>query len=141
MPWKETCVMEERLKLMLEWDDGETSVSELCRCYGVSRKTAYKWRNRHAAEGVAGLSDRSRAPHHRAREMGVEVVSAVLEVRHSHPTWGPKKIRAWLKRHRPGRCWPVESSIGDLLRREGLVVGRRKRLRTPPRSGAQPRPA
>ena len=42
MPWKETCTMEERLKLLLEWERCEVSVSALCRIYGVSRKTAYK---------------------------------------------------------------------------------------------------
>ena len=134
MPWKETCTMEERLKLMLEWSDVETSVSELCRCYGVSRKTAYKWRERYLADGVPGLSDRSRAPRCHPRAMSAEVVTAVLGVRHTHPTWGPKKIRAYLERHRPGMGWPAVSSIGDLLRREGLVVIRRKRLRAPPRT-------
>ena len=126
--------MEERLKLMLEWSDVETSVSELCRCYGVSRKTAYKWRERYLADGVPGLSDRSRAPRCHPRAMSAEVVTAVLGVRHTHPTWGPKKIRAYLERHRPGMGWPAVSSIGDLLRREGLVVIRRKRLRAPPRT-------
>ena len=126
MPWKETCTMEERLKLMLEWSDVETSVSELCRCYGVSRKTAYKWRERYLADGVPGLSDRSRAPRCHPRAMSAEVVTAVLGVRHTHPTWGPKKIRAYLERHRPGMGWPAVSSIGDLLRREGLVVIRRQ---------------
>lgn len=134
MPWSETCVMEERLKMMLEWSEGAVSVAELCRCYGVSRKTGYKWRDRYESEGVPGLSDRSRAPHCPSHGMGPDVVAAVLEVRHAHPTWGPKKIRAWLDRHRPGPRWPARSSIGDLLRREGLVVGRRKRLRAPPRS-------
>ena len=52
MPWKETCAMEERLKLMLEWNEEEASVSELSRCYGVSRKTAYKWRSRYQREGL-----------------------------------------------------------------------------------------
>ena len=125
MPWKETCAMEERLKLMLEWSEHEASVSELSRCHGVSRKTAYKWRERYLAEGVPGLSDQSRAPHRHPQAMSEAVEDAVLEVRHGHPTWGPKKIRAYLRRHRPGLCWPATSSIGDVLSREGLVVARR----------------
>jgi putative transposase len=134
MPWKETCVMEERLKLILEWQAEEASVSELCRCYGVSRKTAYKWRSRYLERGASGLSDLSRAPLHHPQALSDAVVASVLEVRHKHPSWGPKKIRAYLSRHRRGVRWPAVSSIGELLRREGLVVPRRKRLRVPPRS-------
>ena len=134
MPWKETCAMEERLKLMLEWNEEEASVSELSRCYGVSRKTAYKWRSRYQREGVAGLLDQSRAPHRHPQGLSEAVVASVLELRHKRPTWGPKKIRAYLGRHRPEVRWPAESSIGELLQREGLVVSRRKRLRAPPRT-------
>ena len=93
MPWKETCAMEERLKLMLEWNEEETSVSELSRCYGVSRKTAYKWRAPYQREGVAGLLDQSRAPHRHPQGLSEVVVASVLELRHKRLTWGPKKIR------------------------------------------------
>ena len=108
MPWKETCAMEERLKLMLEWNEEEASVSELSRCYGVSRKTAYKWRSRYQREGVAGLLDQSRAPHRHPQGLSEAVVASVLELRHKRPTWGPKKIRAYLGRHRPGGRWPEQ---------------------------------
>jgi len=134
MPWKETCAMEERLKLMLEWEAEEKSVSELCRCYGVSRKTGYKWHRRYVERGASGLLDLSRAPHRHPHALSDAVVASILEVRHGHPTWGPKKIRAYLGRHRPGVGWPAVSSIGELLQREGLVVSRRKRLRAPPRT-------
>ena len=111
MPWKETCAMEERLKLMLEWNEEETSISELSRCYGVSRKTAYKWRARYQREGVAGLLDQSRAPHRHPQGLSEAVVASVLELRHKRLTWGPKKIRAYLGRHRPEvRCRPRAAS-------------------------------
>ncbi|MDP7604631.1 MAG: helix-turn-helix domain-containing protein, partial [Alphaproteobacteria bacterium] len=84
MPWKETYAMTERAKLMLELDTGEDTVSELCRCHGVSRKTVYKWRRRYLLEGLSGLDDRSRAPLHHPQGMSFEVVAAVLEVRHQH---------------------------------------------------------
>ena len=38
-------------------------VSELCREYGISRETGYKWLNRFKREGYDGLEERSRAPH------------------------------------------------------------------------------
>ncbi len=134
MPWRETCAMEERLKLLLEWDGGDISVSELCRHYGISRKTGYKWLHRYRSEGAGGLSDRSRAPLHHPQAMGAAVEAAVLEVRLRYPSWGAKKIRAHLERQQPDSRWPAVSSIGELLRRAGLTVPRRRRLRAPPRT-------
>ena len=63
MGWKETRVQDERLQLCLEFEAGEQSRAEICRCYRVSRKTGYKWWEQYQREGVAGLIDRSRAPH------------------------------------------------------------------------------
>ncbi len=134
MPWRETCVMEERLKMVLEWNDGDLSVAELCRCHGISRKTAYKWRRRYREAGLAGLADRSRAPLHHPRAIGATVAEALLSVRYRYPSWGAKKIRAYLARRDPGLAWPAVSSIGALLHREGLVVPRRRRHRAPPRT-------
>ncbi len=102
----------------------------MCRHYGISRKTGYKWLNRHRSEGVAGLADRSLAPLHHPQAME----AAVLEVKQRYPSWGAKKIRARLERQYPTSRWPAVNGIGDLLRREGLTVARRRRLRAPPRT-------
>ena len=134
MPWDESSVMNERLKMMLEWDEGGLSVSELCRCYGISRRVAYKWRDRYRETGAMGLSDRSRAPLRHPRAMSAVIVEQLLSVRLRYPSWGPKKIRAYLANDDPQTAWPAVSSIGELLRREGLVAPRRRRHRAPPRS-------
>ncbi len=138
MPWRETCAMDERMKLMLELEAGEESVSELCRYYGVSRKTAYKWRSRYRLEGCMGLSDRSRAPLYHPQAMSKRVVAAVLDIRHRHTSWGGKKIRAYLKRHHPEVSWPAVSSIGDLLRRQTLSPQRFPQPSLLPRRGGAP---
>lgn len=130
MPWRETCAMNERIEVISLLLRGEESISELARQFDVSRKTLYKWRQRHEAEGWSGLADRSRAPHHCPHRLDETVRSAVLGVRAAHPSWGPKKIRAWLLRHRGGD-WPAASTIGALLKEAGLVVARRRRQRTP----------
>ena len=62
MPWMETQPMIEREKFVVELVSGRWSMSELCRRHGVSRRTGYKWRDRFEAEGIRGLTDRSRAP-------------------------------------------------------------------------------
>lgn len=134
MPWRETCAMEERMKFVCEYLDGDVWMAALCRDYGVSRKTGYKWLARYRAEGLLGLRDRSRAPHGHPRAVPEEVVAAVLSVRQRHKRWGPRKVRAWLVARHPGIDWPAASTIGALFDRAGLTVPRRRRRRVPPRT-------
>ena len=131
MPWEETCVMNERMAFLVEWQREEASMAELCRWFGVSRKTGYKLIARFQAEGVDGLKDRSRAPHHHPNAVSAAMARAVVGVRQAHPSWGPKKIRAWLGHKRPDAIWPAESTIAVLLDREGLVKRRRVRRHVP----------
>ncbi len=130
MPWKETCAMDERFLMMSEYRRGEVSVSELCRRYGVSRKTGYKWIERFEAEGFGGLDDRSHAPRHCPHTLSEKIRERILDVRRAHPTWGPKKIRGWLAQRESG-LWPALSTIGELIDRAGLTVHRKAKRRTP----------
>ena len=66
MSWRETCAMKERIGFVAELERGERTMSELCRVFGVSRKTGYKWWFRYLEQGADGLQERSRAPHTRA---------------------------------------------------------------------------
>jgi len=132
MPWKETCVMEEKMKFIVEWRRDEVSFAELCRQHGISRKSGYELVRRYEWEGVDGLKERSRAPHHHPNAVDKVVAQAVVDLRRSHPTWGPKKIREWLERKRLRVSWPAESTIGELLHRHGLSERRRLRRRVPP---------
>jgi putative transposase len=125
MPWKETCVMDERTKFIAEWLVEEASMSELCERHGISRKTGYKWVERYRSG--AGLEDRSRAPHRSANALPLEVRQAILDLRLERPSWGPRKLKARLERIEPALLWPAASTIGDLLRREGLSRERRRR--------------
>jgi putative transposase len=135
MPWRETSPMEERIRFVTDCRSGMYEMKELCERYGISRKTGYKWMDRFEAEGASGLHDRSRAPHHCEHRMSAAVREALLEARHRHPTWGPRKLRTWLERRRPRVAWPAPSTVGDLLRREGLVADRRRRPRREPHPG------
>lgn len=132
MPWKETCAMNERKDFVLAVLRQEASLSELCRHWGVSRKTGYKWLERYEEEGRTGLLDRSHAPLTCPHRLDDVVSAAVLDLRARHPSWGPKKLRAWLETHRPSQDWPATSTIGALLHARGLVVPRRRRPQVPP---------
>jgi transposase InsO family protein len=131
MPWEETCVMDERMSFMVDWQRDELTFSALCRAYGVSRRTGYKWVGRFKAAGVDGLKDLSRAPHDHPNAVGEAHEAAILAVRGAHPSWGPKKIRAWLMARRPRTIWPVESTIATILDRHGLVKRRRRHRHVP----------
>lgn len=132
MPWKETCVMDQRIELIGDWLKDEYSITELGRIYGVSRNTVYKWIARYDVGGLEGLEDRLRAPGSHPNATGQPLVDAIISARCAHPRWGPKKISRWLMYHHPEECWPVISTIGEILKREGLVRSRQNKRRTPP---------
>lgn len=132
MGWKETCAVDERMRFVLAIEAGDEPVAAVCRRFGVSRKSGYKWLERYRSEGLAGLADRSRAPRHHGCAVSAEAAERCLSVRRAHPTWGPLKVRAFLVRRVPDVVWPAASTIGVLFDREGLTVKRRLRRRVPP---------
>lgn len=132
MPWEETCVLDRRLQFVAAYVGDEDSMTGLCARFGISRKTGYKWLTRYATDSLEGLHDGSRARRTQAHAAPADVVADILACRMEHPRWGPKKIRQRLMDRHPDRCWPASSTVGDLLKRHGLVAPRHKRHRTPP---------
>src|SRR5256886_16224785 len=122
------------MRFVIAVDAREEAFAAVCRRFGVSRKSGYKWLERYEEAGVEGLVDRSRAPLHHPQAVTEEIAERCLAVRRAHPTWGPVKVRAWLERRRSGSEWPAASTIGALFDREGLTVKRRLRRRSPPSS-------
>jgi putative transposase len=134
MGWMETCAVDERMRFVMAVEKQEETFAAVCRRFGVSRKTGYKWLGRYENIGVEGLIDRSRAPLNHPQAMTETIAEHCLAVRRAHPTWGPVKVRAWLARRAPQTEWPAASTIGALFDREGLTVKRRVRRRSPPSS-------
>lgn len=130
MPWKEHTAVDERKAFIRAFQRQEQSFSALCRYFNISRPTGYKWLDRFAADGEAGLHNQSRAPWQQPHTMPPRLRSAILELRAQHPTWGPKKLKARLETVCPELAWPARSTIGELLRREGLAQPRPARRRT-----------
>lgn len=127
MPWKETCAVDQRMRFVIDYSDGRLTLSELCRLYGISRQCAYKWLVRYEAEGAQGLLDRSRRPRGNVRAVEASIEELVVSARLAHPQWGPRKLRAWLCVQHPDLQFPAASTIGELLKRRGLVAPRRRR--------------
>ena len=124
MPFKGTCAVEERIALFLAYDTKAYSITELCRRYGVSRETFYVWQRRREAGDARWFDELSRAPKSRPQASSDEVRAAVIAMRQRFPRFGPKKVLAKLAAETPGIDWPAASTIGDMLKREGLVAAR-----------------
>jgi transposase InsO family protein len=124
--------MEARVRLVLEYEQGEATMTELCRSYEISRETGYYWLRRYRGGGVESLRDLRRTPERRPNQTAAEVEQRVLELRRVHMRWGPRKLKRVLERESPEQRWPAASTMGEMLRREGLAIPRRKRRRTEP---------
>jgi transposase InsO family protein len=135
MPWHESCIVDERMRFIVDWRRGDWPVAELCWRHGVSRKTAYKWIGRYRAGGPAGLADRSHAAKVHGLATPPEVVAAIVEAKGRWPQWGPRKLAAKLRELHPQTRWPADSTAGEILRRAGLTGSRRRRRRAPPTLG------
>jgi transposase InsO family protein len=134
MPWKEHGVMEERFGFIEDWRSQDWTMAELCRFYGVTRVTGYKWVGRYEAGGLDGLRDLSRAPQRHPNEVSAEIEGVVIALRAKHPSWGAPKIRARIERDHARFALPAESTIGAILKRNGLTVARKRRPRSRPSS-------
>jgi transposase-like protein len=145
MPWKETCPMDERMQFVAEYLKDQWPVAQLCRQYGISRKTGYKWMTRYEAEGWPGIREHSRAPHMCPHETPEALQERLVQLRRQRPHWGPRKLRHRLAILEPETAWPAPSTAGDILKRHGLVAtgadgaGRLRRRRPCRRPGSPTR--
>ncbi len=133
MPWDARSVMDNRLMFIAACLRGDSATSQLCAQHGISRKTGYKWLSRYEAGGVASLADASHARHTQHLKIDTPTATRIIALRAAHQTWGPRKLLARLRLDEPGSAWPSASTVGDLLRREGLSEPRVRRRSAAPR--------
>lgn len=130
MPWRECSVMEERLRFVARLLEGE-GMSDVCREFGISRKTGYKLFNRYKEEGLEALCDRSRRPVRYANQLPEPVERLIVATKREKPHWGARKIRALLVRKLAGEVRiPARSTVHAVLDRHGLVKHARQRRRS-----------
>lgn len=116
MPWKDTTIVSLRLEFVTLALKEDANLSQLCKRFGISRKTGYKWLERFLEEGPTGLLDRSRRPHYSPLRTPKVVEQAVLKLRDEHPSWGGRKIARRL-RVLGVEGVPAPSTITAILRR------------------------
>src|SRR5215207_6023566 len=100
MPWKESSVMEERLRFVARLLEGE-AMTDLCREFGISRKSGYKIFDRYKEHGLEALTDRSRRPVRSANQLPGPIESLIVTCKQDKPHWGARKIRELLVRRSP----------------------------------------
>jgi transposase InsO family protein len=142
MPWKASSVMEERLRFVARVLDGE-AMTDVCREFGISRKTGYKIFDRYKEHGLEALTDRSRRPVRYANQLPQQLESLIVNSKRNKPHWGARKIRELLVRRLASDVRvPARSTIHAVLDRHGLVkrVGRKRNRATgtPLSTGAMP---
>ncbi|MER9132396.1 helix-turn-helix domain-containing protein, partial [Mesorhizobium sp. M0768] len=119
MPWRECSVMEERLRFVARLLAGE-GMSDVCRDFGISRKTGYKIFNRYREEGLEALCDRSRRPVRYANQLPEQIERLIVETKREKPLWGARKIRELLVRKLAGDVRiPAKSTVHAVLDRHG----------------------
>jgi len=120
MPWNEVSAMSLRLEFVTLATAEEANVRELCRRYGISPQTAYKWIDRFRTAGPAGLEERSRRPKRSPRRCDSSLEKRILMLRDTHPKWGARKLRKRLL-DLGAVSVPSASTITAVLKRHGRL--------------------
>ena len=135
MPWKVSDPMTERMHFVTRLAKGERML-DLCREFGISRKTGYKFWDRFQRQGVTALEDQSRARKRIAHKTPEAIEQLLVDARTAHPSWGGRKLKNVLEREAPGVVLPSAGTIAAILKRRGLVQGRKRRRRPSRYEGA-----
>jgi transposase InsO family protein len=131
MAWRLEKVEDQRKDLVKAYWTGTATMSDLCRQFGVSRKTAYKWCNRYKHEGEKGLIDRSRVPLKTPQIYTEETIDMALDLKLKKRSWGPKKILRRLSLDHPRMDWPSPTRLYEIFKANNLVIPKRLRGRVP----------
>jgi len=129
MPWPTLSMNESRMEFIRRALPAGANFAQLCREYGISRKTGYKWKERAKEDGLRGVRERSRRPQNSPGKLDEATVCRLVALKLAHPRWGPKKVCVLYGRAH-GQA-PSVSSCHRVLRQAGLVAPRKRRVRSP----------
>lgn len=128
MTWLEVDKVDVRKELIYRYLRKE-KITDLCREYQISRKTAYKFIHRFEQYGLDGLKDSSRRPHHLANQTDGFLERLIIDAKVQYPSWGAKKLKPRLEALYPSVHFPSISTISAILSRNGMVRSSPRRLR------------
>ena len=124
-------VLQQRLKIVKACLSEELSISEICKKYGICRKTAYKWIKRFLTFGEAGLETLSNSPHNPYSKYTMDQVNKALDLKAKYRNWGPKKIIIKLQELYPDEIWFSQTRLYEIFKNHNLTRSRRIRHRVP----------
>jgi transposase InsO family protein len=127
MPWKVIDPMDAKTEFVLRAMRENSDFGQLCREFGISRKTGYKWKERFLRYGLSGLVERSRRPERSPNQLDEDHVCRIVRLKQAHPHWGPRKLRELFARQSSGEPVPSESTFKRVLDKAGLVEHRCER--------------
>src|SRR5438046_904248 len=123
MPWRTTTPMSQRYEFVILAEQAGLAMKELCRRFGISRKSGYKWLQRYREGGPEALRDRSRRPKRSPALSAPDIAQEVIKVRLANPVWGGRKLRRRLQ-DLGHRAVPAASTCTEILRRAELLSTR-----------------
>lgn len=127
MPWKEVDFMDQRLEFVERSFQKELSFTDLCKAYGISTKTGYKWKERFYEQGISGLYDQSRKPLSSPNQLPEETICEITRIKQTKKNWGPKKIRMVFANNHKDDTIPSLSTVERILKKAGFVeISKRK---------------
>ena len=128
MPWQECNIMDQKLKFIARYLEGE-KMAPLCREFGITRPTGYKILARYKEIGANALVEEKRTPYRYANQLPVQIEALILDLKREYPTWGARKIREKIIKKYPDVKTPAKSTVHAVLDRNGLVEARKGRKR------------
>lgn len=127
MPWRDIRPMDSKLQFVSLVLESLMTMTDLCSIFNISRKTGYKWLSRYQAEGPEGLRDKTTAPNHIPHKTSKEISDFIVSCRKKHPSWGARKITHQAQHVIPHIDLPSETTINNIIKREGLTSKKRRR--------------
>lgn len=121
MPWRESSVVEERLRFVILASRKQSSLVALCREFGISRQTGYRWLERYRAGGASQVVDRSRRPLHSPGRTRLEIEQRIVALRQQRPDWGAPKLCVMLGQQQPEWGTMAVRTVHRILERYGLI--------------------
>lgn len=131
MAWEKYQVEQQRLQVVQAYSSGDYSMTEICKKYGISRKTGYKWYQRFLELGENGLKDQSKTPHTIQQTYTDKQIDQAIDFKLRYRTWGPKKILIKLKKQFPDQDWPSPTRLYEIFKNYHLVTKKRIKGRVP----------
>ena len=118
MPWESKTVEKLREEFVLAARES-SNFSSLCREFGITRKTGYKWVERFKS-GLE-LKDHSRRPNLVANKTSAKTEQLILSLRKENPGWGAKTIKKVLENHGHQNI-PCVKTVNNILDRNGCIL-------------------